>query len=386
MKSRIKFKKKPVGRTRGGIKVMMSLMTLVVFSICIIPFQGAYADRINIEANKQEVIRNRYIDVKYTYWGRDAIEEMSKQGYFSGYPDGTFRPDNDVSYNEFVKTIVCMMVKNNIKPIEGGDWASGYIKKAEEMNLIHKHEYNSEKFTEPIPRRYMALILDRVIKKSGIIVPMNRYMEFKSKIRDLKPGDLNEYEIVQAFASGIIKGNEKGEFNPENTMTRAESAQVLKRLVEMEKSKNVGTEDTIIEYPNEDGATYSKDSFKEYPFQPVTEMKSFGRQFTEEESIAIRTRVKPDKYVILNYDPRMRFRCTKALDGSPLLEVAGKRYITLFTDMKVDYRAMSGQYYSHKRDVTELFLRRDIKKVDYIGFSSSRRPTHFTLVKNPFKE
>ena len=41
-----------------------------------------------------------FSDVPSTYWAYGAIESLAGQGIFSGYPDGTFKPDNPVTRAE----------------------------------------------------------------------------------------------------------------------------------------------------------------------------------------------------------------------------------------------------------------------------------------------
>ena len=41
-----------------------------------------------------------YKDVAVDYWAEDYITELSAKGFFSGYEDGTFRPDGTITYIE----------------------------------------------------------------------------------------------------------------------------------------------------------------------------------------------------------------------------------------------------------------------------------------------
>jgi len=41
-----------------------------------------------------------YKDVPKEYWASDYIKELSAKGFFSGYEDGTFRPDGKITYIE----------------------------------------------------------------------------------------------------------------------------------------------------------------------------------------------------------------------------------------------------------------------------------------------
>ena len=58
-----------------------------------------------------------FSDVFEEHWAYKTIQEMQKEGYINGYEDGTFRPENMVTYGEFMKLVVHKYVpeKNIIK-------------------------------------------------------------------------------------------------------------------------------------------------------------------------------------------------------------------------------------------------------------------------------
>lgn len=371
----------------GAIFVLILMLGIPAISI-----DGVYAEKATtLEAGtgslkSGEAVRRNYKDIKVGYWGKEAIDEMSELGYFKGYTDGTFKPDREISYNEFVKLLISVLTGEDLKPADGGDWASGFVKRAEKLNIVLAYEYDDKDFNEAIPRRYMAVLLDRMIKRCRVIVDLNaeKYNKTASKIKDLKTGKENEFEIVQAFYAGIIKGNEKGEFRPDKSMSRAEAAQVLSRFIHAER---------------EDGAVLGKgseipperqmktdDPIKEFEFQPDTEWKHIGREYSEEEKNAIATsRFKPELYTVLDYDPRMRFKLLGVDDDGCIMTVGGRRLISLIKDGKVVPGAGRASY-SEKSDDTLFTIRADIYKIDYIAFSAPERPDRFTWVRNPFRK
>ena len=128
------------------------------------------------------------------------------------------------------------------------------------------------------------------------------------------------------------------------------------------------------------------DPIKEFEFQPDTEWKHIGREYSEEEKNAIATsRFKPELYTVLDYDPRMRFKLLGVYDDGCVMTVGGRRLISLIKDGKVVPGAGRPSY-SEKSDDTLFTIRADIYKIDYIAFSAPERPDRFTWVRNPFRK
>src|SRR5690554_3298449 len=69
------------------------LLVLISMIISILPLSGASAANITLS------------DIG-DHWAEDAILKAVNQGYVAGYPDSTFRPDNRVNVDEFIKMLV----------------------------------------------------------------------------------------------------------------------------------------------------------------------------------------------------------------------------------------------------------------------------------------
>ena len=50
-----------------------------------------------------------YSDVNQSAWYASYVNKISELNAFSGYEDGTFRPDNQITQEEFIKTVVCLI-------------------------------------------------------------------------------------------------------------------------------------------------------------------------------------------------------------------------------------------------------------------------------------
>lgn len=80
-----------------------------------------------------------------------SVLKLADLGIISGYPDGTFKPDNLVTRAEFAKMIVCMLgLESAAKSLEGeavpfadvdaDHWAAGYINVAQMMGIVNGYE------------------------------------------------------------------------------------------------------------------------------------------------------------------------------------------------------------------------------------------------------
>ena len=58
-----------------------------------------------------------YSDVNQSAWYASYVNKISELNAFSGYEDGTFRPDNQITQEEFIKTgKIYLSVLGNIQP------------------------------------------------------------------------------------------------------------------------------------------------------------------------------------------------------------------------------------------------------------------------------
>ena len=77
---------------------------------------------------------NKFPDVAADHWANTYIAAAVGTGAINGYEDGSFRPENPVSYGEAIKMIVCTIgYANIVTPTE--PWYDGYITVANRIGL-----------------------------------------------------------------------------------------------------------------------------------------------------------------------------------------------------------------------------------------------------------
>ncbi len=79
-------------------------------------------------------IKEEFSDVGTEHWAYEYINKAQNTNIINGYGDSTFKPENRVTYNEFIKMLVCVTGYAD-KAEEKGGYPNGYIAVAEEIGI-----------------------------------------------------------------------------------------------------------------------------------------------------------------------------------------------------------------------------------------------------------
>ena len=77
----------------------------------------------------------RFSDVKVNEWYTGYINIAANENVIAGYPDGTFRPNEKVSYSEAVTMLVNSLGLKQVVDKAGGSWPSNYMSKASQLGI-----------------------------------------------------------------------------------------------------------------------------------------------------------------------------------------------------------------------------------------------------------
>ncbi|WP_312352783.1 S-layer homology domain-containing protein [Aminipila sp.] len=206
---------------------MKKLVSMILMGTLIISTAAAaYAGSSSRVADK-----TIYTDLKSTNWAYEAVNTMSQKAIVKGYNDGSFKPANVVTYGEFIKMALVAATGEDVGNSTKGNWATNYYNKALELKYFGNSDIKAEQLNNQIPRSNMALIVSSILGEKKI----DNYDELEISLKDVNSTVKHDYDIIKAYASGIITGYEDSTFRPENTLTRAESATVIYRLVDESK-------------------------------------------------------------------------------------------------------------------------------------------------------
>lgn len=120
-----------VGRDGGDLKLDATLTRAEFMKLLV------HASGMEGVAEKKEYNRLGFTDVSKAHWAYKYIELMKDLGVAAGYPDGRFKPDAPISYQEVIAFVVRLDRDfKDTNRVEGKNWASPYIDYAKKTGLL----------------------------------------------------------------------------------------------------------------------------------------------------------------------------------------------------------------------------------------------------------
>ena len=145
---------------------------------------------------------NRYTDVSSGKWSNNAISTMSAGNIVNGYPDGTFGPDKTITRAEFAAIAARFdsseySGENKFSDVSG-HWAAEYINRAAEKGWITGYPDGTFRPDQYITRAEAMTLVNRVL---------NRRTHAEDMLEDMikwpdNPEDAWYYEAVQEATNG----------------------------------------------------------------------------------------------------------------------------------------------------------------------------------------
>ena len=184
-------------------------------------------------------------------WAIEAIESMADEGIIKGYEDGSFKPAKTVSKLEalvLISRILGVNEEENSRVIETawdvfGEAISEYelpYGNNEVAFLLSKgviaeseaEDYLDKSHRDDGLKRYeVAILLSKALDGDRVITPdMAATLEYKDT-SDI-PAAAKKY-VAYVSSTGLMQGMENGNFEPNQPVTRAQAAVVLKKLQNM---------------------------------------------------------------------------------------------------------------------------------------------------------
>lgn len=180
------------------------------------------------------------------HWAKEDILFLSEQGLVNGYPDGTFKPNNKVTGEEFI----VMMIKSlKIKVEPRGEnhkrWSDPYIEKAKIMHILEEDDELLYYIRKEINREQTVYLLMKMLEyKERTEVEDLKHIEHLIKDYDIV-NDIYKSAVKEGYITGMIEGKNDGYFRPKSDVTRAECVTLMMRLKFKEKRKKIKINITI---------------------------------------------------------------------------------------------------------------------------------------------
>ncbi|WP_053374918.1 S-layer homology domain-containing protein [Paenibacillus sp. FJAT-27812] len=188
-----------------------------------------------------------YRDVPEKDWAAESIYRLVSLGVVSGYEDGTYRPNAELTREAFVKLLV-----ESVKPVIEKE-------KSAALSDVAKDRWSYG----PIKLAYDAGWLDLLVKdgkfspsqsiKREEVAALTAFALFQGKTAEEKKqwlevdwlpareqaafGDQDQIDqklapyVLRTYADAIMKGDNKGMFLPKKSLTRREAASIIDRMI-----------------------------------------------------------------------------------------------------------------------------------------------------------
>src|SRR5665648_972661 len=159
------------------------------------------------------------------HWAQTTIQSWVDNGLIKGYPDGTFKPDNNITRAEFITLVNRAFEYTNTAPISFTDvnqnaWYASAIGVAVEAGYISGYPDGTMKPENPISREEAATIIMRIKNLVANPAAVSVYTDASSIT-------WGKGEVGAVTAAKIMQGYPDGSFMPRGLITRAETVIAL---------------------------------------------------------------------------------------------------------------------------------------------------------------
>lgn len=158
------------------------------------------------------------------HWAKAAIEKLLLLGAVSGYPDGTFKPDANISRAEFVTMLVKAFNltgrSDKVFKDTQGHWAKEYIATASSLGIVSGYSDQLFGANDLITREQMAVMVVKAAKLATAAGDNN----FADKTK-ISPWAKDA--MATAIKNGIMKGYPDNTIRPQNKASRGEAVTLI---------------------------------------------------------------------------------------------------------------------------------------------------------------
>lgn len=186
-------------------------------------------------------------------WCAEAVDSMADQGILSGFQDGLFHPERNMTRAQTAKVLQLIYAKeidedflnanpenkkflDEAKEVNPDNWATVYIATAYAIG-VRDYGYEYSEWAKPITRYEMAHMAAQYARTrlniDGEDMTLPVIEELKNYIGDWKSFEDRPYakDVLWMYSEGFVNGSDsRGTFNPDSTLTRAQACAILYRI------------------------------------------------------------------------------------------------------------------------------------------------------------
>ncbi len=159
-----------------------------------------------------------FTDIK-NHWAESYIKKVYNYGLVNGTSETTFSPNNNVTYEQAAKIVVCLIGAENLAVMKGG-WPAGYVAAARELNLFDKTDIYNHSWSAT--RAHVAQMVYNALS-SNLVVSSGGTMGVDLSDSSIYFKQTQKYCTLDAMAvvfrrRAVLDGNMNYESITENSM------------------------------------------------------------------------------------------------------------------------------------------------------------------------
>lgn len=203
-----------------------------------------------------------FSDVPENFWAYERITEMNKCGVVSGFEDGTFKP-NDVITREQAAAIMTNFFEltsrsdaKKFEDVEEGYWSEKYVNLAGQYLPVDVED--GKYYFRPFENAKRIDIAEAITKIIGF-ADEDIDESIIDKFIDNSDFSENDKKYISVMVkNNIMSGDDKSQFRPNDTITRAEFCSIVYNVYLMRDGLQAQTLDKTVMTINGEPLTYSK--------------------------------------------------------------------------------------------------------------------------------
>lgn len=168
------------------------------------------------------------------HWGEGYIDDLYQMGYVTGYADGNFQPNGNITRAELLKIALNSFghdvpktsTRSSFLDVKNSDWFQPYVDYAYSVGIVSGYGSHIFKPNDPVNR---GAALKIILETAG-------FTDIQALTPNFNDVDtvLDWYAKYSAFAKAhdIMSGYSDGTFGGNKLMTRAEACKVIVTVME----------------------------------------------------------------------------------------------------------------------------------------------------------
>ncbi|MDF2717304.1 MAG: S-layer protein, partial [Paenibacillus sp.] len=209
----------------------------------VVVIDGKYYAKINSLSNSTYTVVWHPLEFSDAadHWAKSAVNDMGSRMVIEGTGNGIFNPDRDITRAEFAAIIVRglgLKLEKGAVPfpdVKAADWYGSAVKTAYSHQLINGFEDGTFRPNDNITREQAVAIIAKAMTITGLKakLPVQAADAAFRSYRDT--ADVSGWAksgLADCLQAGIVSGRGSSELAPKASITRAEVAVIVQRLLQ----------------------------------------------------------------------------------------------------------------------------------------------------------